>query len=195
MRKLLVVASLAAASIAAPAFAQDSGSPSFTGFRVEGLAGWDRPHTSGNHSDGLLYGVGAGYDYQAGRMVIGVEGEASDSTAKRCFVGVDATGDRLCTKAGRDLYVGGRIGAVVAPTTLLYAKAGYTNARVNTDYTGVAGGLASFNARDNLNGFRVGAGVQQSLGGNAYVKAEYRYSNYEHNYDRNQVVAGFGFRF
>lgn len=193
MRKLFVVASLAAVSIAAPAFAQDQG-PSFTGFRIEGIAGWDRPQVPGEHADGLLYGVGAGYDFQAGRLVLGAEGEASDSTAKKCLSSVSIAGDRLCTKAGRDLYVGGRIGALVAPTTLLYAKAGYTNARVNADYTGVAG-VASFSAHQNHDGYRLGAGVEQSLGGNAYVKAEYRYSNYDQNIDRHQVVAGFGFRF
>src|SRR5581483_3664428 len=144
MRTLFVVASLAAASIAAPALAQDSGRAPFTGFRVEGIAGWDRPQVPNDHQDGIVYGAGAGYDFQAGRMVVGIEGEASDSSADRCVTGVSAAGDRLCASAGRDLYVGGRIGGLIAPTTLLYAKAGYTNARFNTDYTGVAGGLASF---------------------------------------------------
>lgn len=194
MRKLIVVASLAAASIAAPAFAQDSGQAPFTGFRVEALGGWDHPHTTGQHSDGFLYGVGAGYDYQTGGMVLGVEGEASGSTAKNCFSGFNTAGDQLCTKAGRDLYVGGRIGAVVAPTTLIYAKAGYTNARVNTDYTG-AGAFGSFSDHTTLDGWRVGAGVEQKIGSGAYVKAEYRYSNYNHDVDRHQVVAGIGFRF
>ena len=193
MRTLFVVASLAAASIAAPAFAQDTAP--FTGFHVEGLAGWDHPKGQGTHSDGFLYGVGAGYDVQTGRVVLGVEGEASGSTARKCVTSVNAVGDQLCTKAGRDLYVGGRIGVAVAPTTLLYAKAGYTNARVNTDYTGVAGGVASFSARDTRDGFRLGGGVEQSLGSNAYVKAEYRYSDYNHNFQRHQIVAGVGFRF
>jgi outer membrane immunogenic protein len=194
MRKLFVVASLAAVSIAAPAVAQDQ-APSFTGIRVEGIAGWDRPQVPNDHGNGFLYGVGAGYDFQAGRLVLGVEGEASGSTAKRCVASVNAVGDQLCVKTGRDLYVGGRIGTLVAPTTLLYAKAGYTNARINTDYTGVAGGLASFSAHQNHDGYRLGAGIEQSLGGNAYVKAEYRYSNYDQNISRHQVVAGFGFRF
>lgn len=192
MRKLIVVAALAAASLAAPAFAQDRAP--FTGLRVEGIAGWDRPQVPNAHSNGIVYGAGLGYDFQAGRAVLGVEGEVSDSSAKKCADFVISAGDRLCADAGRDLYVGGRIGALVAPTTLLYAKAGYTNGRFNTTYTTVTG-AGNFRTRDNLNGFRVGAGIEQSLGGNAYVKAEYRYSNYEQNVDRHQVVAGFGFRF
>jgi outer membrane immunogenic protein len=194
MRTLLVVASLAAVSIAAPALAQDSGRAPFTGFKVEGLAGWDHPRVPGDHANGVTYGVGAGYDYQTGGVVLGIEGEASDSTTKRCVGGFAIAGDNLCASAGRDLYVGGRVGAAVAPNTLLYAKAGYTNGRINTDYT-TPTGVGAFRDHRNLNGFRVGGGIEQSLGGNAYVKAEYRYSNYEQNVDRHQVVAGVGFRF
>jgi outer membrane immunogenic protein len=192
MRKLIVVASLAAVSLATPALAQ-SGSP-FTGVHVEGIVGWDRPQVPNDHANGIVYGAGVGYDFQAGRAVLGVEGEASDSSADKCVTGVAATGDNLCASAGRDLYVGGRIGAMVAPTTLLYAKAGYTNARFNTEYTTVSG-VGNFRTRQDLDGFRVGGGVEQAVGRNAYVKAEYRYSNYEQGVSRHQVVAGFGFRF
>jgi outer membrane immunogenic protein len=192
MRKLIVVASLAAASLAAPALAQDG--PSFTGIHVEGIAGWDRPQVPNDRTNGIVYGAGVGYDFRAGRAVLGIEGEASDSSADKCIDAVVSAGDRLCASAGRDLYVGGRIGALVQPTTLLYAKAGYTNARFNTDYTTVSG-VGNFRLHDTLDGFRVGGGVEQAIGRNAYVKAEYRYSNYEQNVDRHQVVAGFGFRF
>jgi len=89
---------------------------------------------------------------------------------------------------------GGRIGALVGPATLVYAKAGYTNARYNLTYTEPTG-VSNFKLHDNLDGVRVGAGVEQAVGRNAYVKAEYRYSNYEQGFDRHQVVAGFGFRF
>jgi outer membrane immunogenic protein len=193
MRKLIVVASLAAvASVATPAFAQDRAP--FTGLHVEGIAGWDRAHVQGGHSDGVVYGVGAGFDFQAGRAVLGIEGEATDSSGDECLTGTIVTNDRLCATAGRDLYVGGRIGALVGPTTLLYAKAGYTNARFNVNYTEPTG-LNDFRLHHNFDGVRVGGGVQQGVGRNAYVKAEYRYSNYEQGVDRHQVVAGFGFRF
>src|SRR4051812_31003835 len=192
MRKLIFVASLAAAALATPAMAQERGP--FTGFHVEGIAGWDRTQVPNDRTNGVVYGVGAGYDFQAGRAVLGIEGEASDSTASECVSGVIAAGDRICAKAGRDLYVGGRIGALVAPTTLLYAKAGYTNARFNLNYTAPIA-ANNFSLHETLDGVRVGAGVQQSVGRNAFVKAEYRYSNYEQGLDRHQVVAGFGFRF
>jgi outer membrane immunogenic protein len=192
MRRLIFVASIAAAALATPAMAQERAP--FTGVHVEGIAGWDRAHAQGGHSDGVVYGVGAGFDFQAGRAVLGVEGEATDSTADECVTASVVANDRLCAKAGRDLYVGGRIGALVGPATLLYAKAGYTNGRYNLTYTEPTG-VSNFKLHDNLDGVRVGAGVEQAVGRNAYVKAEYRYSNYEQGFNRHQVVAGFGFRF
>jgi outer membrane immunogenic protein len=47
----------------------------------------------------------------------------------------------------------------------------------------------------NADGIRAGAGLEYALGQNLFVKAEYRYSNYEAGVERNQVVGGFGFRF
>jgi outer membrane immunogenic protein len=196
MKKYLI-AGLLAAGIAAPALAQDAGADNgrFTGFRVEGLAGYDRVNADG-HSDGVTYGAGVGYDFQAGNMVVGIEGEAADSTVDECVSGTVTIADSLCVKAGRDLYAGGRIGAVVGSNTLLYAKAGYTNARVNSDYEdGTAGTAADFNLHQNLDGIRAGVGAEFGVGSNAFIKAEYRYSNYEQGIERHQGVVGVGLRF
>jgi outer membrane immunogenic protein len=192
MRKYLLAA-LVAGAVATPALAQDD-RPPFTGVRVEGIVGYDRADAN-PHTNGVLYGVGAGFDFQTGGAVLGVEGEFSDSTADRCVTGLGVAGDRTCAKAGRDFYAGGRVGGVVGSNTLLYAKAGYTNARINADYTGVAGGPASFSLHEDLDGVRVGGGVEHAVGRNAFVKAEYRYSNYEAGAERHQAVVGFGFRF
>ena len=188
------VAALLAASFAAPAMAQD-GSP-FTGLRVEGIAGWDRPSAKdAGHDDGVAYGVGVGYDMQLGGAVVGIEGEASDATTSRCAKGVTVPADKLCFKAKRDLYVGGRVGGVIANNTLLYAKAGYSNARFGLEYDDGGSGAADFSNGGNLDGYRVGAGIERKLASNTYLKAEYRYSNYEHGFDRSQVVGGVGVRF
>jgi outer membrane immunogenic protein len=186
MSKSFFIALAGSAALAAPALAQDAASSSgaFNGPRVEAIGGWDRVQGGGGHDDGVLYGAGAGYDVQRGNTVFGIEGEASDSTQK-------ASDSGLTERAGRDLYVGGRVGAVVGGDNLLYAKAGYTNARFSISGTGTGAPLA----RGDLDGVRVGAGIEHRLGGSAYVKTEYRYSNYEKGVSRNQVVAGVGFRF
>lgn len=193
MRKYLLAA-LCAGTFATPAFAQDQGN--LSGFRVEGLVGYDRPSIADENADGVLYGMGVGYDFQSGNAVFGIEAEATDSTANERVAGFALPGDELRVRAGRDLYVGGRVGAVVGGGTLLYAKAGYTNARVRIDYEdGTAGTINDFTDRTNLDGVRGGAGAQFAIGSNAYLKTEYRYSNYQDGVDRHQVVGGFGFRF
>jgi outer membrane immunogenic protein len=190
MRRLVSTALLAFAA-ATPAFAQDSAP--FTGPRVEGVVGWDRVQAGGSHDDGVQYGIGAGYDFAAGGTILGVEAEASDSNVRECAGSKTLADPRLCLKAGRDLYVGGRVGKVIGGKTLLYAKAGYTNARAKLTQDDGTDQVTLGNS--NLDGIRVGAGAEYAVGSNAYVKAEYRYSNYENGVSRNQVLGGFGVRF
>ena len=193
MRKYLLSALLAGAFVA-PAQAQEAAP--FSGLRVEGIVGYDNVDVEGEGSDGVTYGAQVGYDFQSGGAVFGVEGEVSDSTVDECVSGVDIAGDELCAQAGRDLYVGGRVGAALGRNVLAYGKAGYTNARVSLDYDdGTTGTTLDFEEGENLDGVRVGAGLEYALGPNSYAKTEYRYSNYEQGFDRHQVVAGFGFRF
>jgi outer membrane immunogenic protein len=193
MRKFLFAA-LAATVLATPAMAQGRGP--FTGVRVEGLVGWDRPQSNGDHADGVAYGVGARLRLPGRRR------RARRSRAKR--LGFDRQGVRrqlrhrrrpalqqdrpgpLCRRPRRR---GGR------PLTLLYAKAGYTNARAKATYNSNLAGVDDRPLHDNLDGVRVGAGIEQAVGRKAFVKAEYRYSNYEQGVDRHQVVAGLGIRF
>jgi outer membrane immunogenic protein len=186
----LATATAAVVAIAAPASAQQSAP--FTGARVEGLVGWDRLQ-NGGHNDDVMYGIAGGYDMQMGGALVGIEGEASDSNNKTCVGAGTAIDSRTCAKAARDLYIGGRVGKVVGGRTLLYAKAGYTNARVKL--TDDNGSDRITLAHSDLDGVRVGAGAEYAIGPNSFIKAEYRYSNYEQGFERHQAVAGFGFRF
>jgi outer membrane immunogenic protein len=219
MRKLVLAALVAGTAIAAtPALAQST-NPTFTGPRVEATLGYDHvgagSSVSNNNGrddqsiDGLLFGGGIGYDIAtSSNLVLGAEAELTGSTAKsnRSNLGTDFGFGRV--KQGRDIYVGGRVGYIVAPTTMIYAKGGYTNSRLNV----LAGTSNQSTDTDfNLNGWRIGAGVEHAVGPNSYAKIEYRYSNYENariNYadgassgrfdvdtDRHQVVASYGFRF
>ncbi|MBX3560708.1 MAG: porin family protein [Sphingomonas sp.] len=185
---------LLAGAAASPAVAQEPAP--FQGARVEGIVGYDRVNIEGDGANGVVYGVGVGYDIQRGRGVFGIEAEVTDSSADACVGDVVIAGDALCASARRDLYVGARAGAAVAPNLLLYAKAGYSNGRVSLDYDdGPGTTVADYRISENLDGIRVGAGAEYAIGPNSFLKAEYRYSNYEQGFERHQVVGGFGFRF
>ena len=198
MRKLILAAALLAGTAATPALAQNTTDAGrFSGVRVEGIVGYDTTKDDGEGQDGIVYGIGAGYDIQSGNLVFGVTGEASKSTIDECVTGVLNAGDELCVEAGRELSIGGRVGVVAGSNALVYAHAGYTNARIDVDFTpATAGGANPFEGQSsNLDGVRVGGGAEIGIGRNAFAKAEYRYSNYEQGFDRHQVVGGFGLRF
>ena len=210
MRIISSLSTLALAAVAAaPALAQPVAGP-FTGPRVEILGGYDNVQSGNDNSsdaaEGFTYGGALGYDFQLGHAVVGVEGEAAGSTGKLIGHDVGIPGDSLRLKADRDLYIGGRLGFTAGPKTLLYVKGGYTNFRVSSRYDDGTGNV--FDRGVTLDGYRVGAGVEQKfslLGPSGFLKAEYRYSHYSNlnidnldaniDTDRHQVLAGVGIRF
>ena len=73
--RYLILGTLLATASAGPALAQEAAADSpFTGPHVEVLAGYDNLGGTDNGRDGLLYGIGAGYDFQLGGAVAGIEG-------------------------------------------------------------------------------------------------------------------------
>lgn len=205
--RTLFAAALLASAVATPAFAQDADT-GFTGFRVEGLVGYDRFDIGGEDDtddgldesiDGIAYGVAAGYDFDLGKAVIGIEGEFSDSSGE-----LDDDEDIFSVRPGRDLYIGARAGFKAGPRTLVYAKGGYTNTSIEADEEDGVGNTIEFDSE--IDGYRLGAGVEHKFGEKLYGKVEYRYSNYSSldlgdgsevdiDLDRHQVMAGVGIRF
>jgi outer membrane immunogenic protein len=194
-------AAIAAAAALWPtaAAAQSEQGGGFVGVHVEGLAGYE--HTSSATKDGVLYGVGLCYDFGVGGLRLGVEGDATGSSAKTCM---DSSAGRACLRSGRDLYVGARVGAEVSSNVLLYAKGGYANRRQSLSLTSTSTGEAGGSSADHVesssdaDGIRVGAGIEIALSRNAFVKAEYRYSHYEQGVvgtNQHQAVTGIGLRF
>ncbi len=228
MRHVLLAA-LLAGTAASPAFAQPAGEASpFTGLRVEGLVGYDSLRSGDDNDDGVdtndddgdesvdgvAFGAGLGYDFDLGGVVAGVEGEFTESTGEQdSDETIDGVAFSSGVEVGRDLYVGGRIGFRAGPSTLVYGKAGYTNTSVEAN---IEGGGDRFEFDTNVDGYRLGAGIEQLFGNRAYGKVEYRYSNYNNldfsddfdlddfdaedfdtdiDLDRHQVVVGVGLRF
>lgn len=217
MKKIMVAALLTGSAVATPALAQDT-NPTFTGPRVEAILGYDHigagsdvDNNNGRDDqsiDGLLYGVGAGYDVAVGGAVLGVEGEITDSTAKSDRHDLTDQFGFGRVSAGRDLYVGARAGFLANPQTLIYVKGGYTNQKL-----GVLAGDTNQQTDTSfkLDGWRIGGGVERAIGTNSFAKVEYRYSKYDSAHidymdgatssefdvdtDRHQVVASVGYRF
>jgi outer membrane immunogenic protein len=215
----LVAGSLAA--FATPAFAQSAEAP-FSGLRVGAEVGYDHLRSGSTEDvddtrdlkqsiDGVGYGAVVGYDFAAGENLrLGVEGSYAGSTAGRDFDNDRPTVFNLGNvEADREIYVGGRVGFVTSPTTMVYAKGGYTNQRFSV--TG-SDGTVDLNQKLDTDGWRAGAGIEKSIGRNAYIGAEYRYSNYKEgevdfegntpdtsrfnlDTDRHQVMATAGIRF
>ena len=206
-------------AVGTPAMAQDSSN--FDGFRLEALAGYDVSQAGSTVDDdseadndqsidGVAYGIGAGYDFDAGGVVLGVEAEYAGSTGATDFETGDFEDIGIGNvEAGRDLYVGARAGVKASDDLLVYAKGGYTNATYNFRSRD---GETEFETDLDADGYRLGAGAEYALSGNTFAKIEYRYSNYsdaeidfendtpdievgEIDLDRHPVMAGFGMRF
>ena len=215
---LALLAAGSAIALAAPAVAQQNST--FTGPRVEALVGYDinKPGSSQDidnaddldqSMEGASYGVGIGYDFAAGGALIGIEGEYMGSSAETDYdTAAFETFGVGNVEAGDDLYVGLRAGILASPRALVYVKGGYSNASYN---------VLTSNGRENtdtdidLDGWRVGGGVEYALSSNLFLKGEYRYTNYgegevegpngaesdrfDIDMERHQVMAGLGYRF
>lgn len=197
MKKLIIAAALATC-VSAPALAQED--RAFSGPYVAGMVGYDRvdlniPNVGSGHDDGVLYGGVIGYDLNLNGAVVGFEGEYSDSGTKTSARNVLVSGDRAQISAGRDLYAGVRIGGEITPNVMLYAKGGYTNAKVRASYDD---GVDTFSDSDKLEGYRLGGGVETTVKG-VLARLEYRYSSYGEfqgsDVERHQVALIAGYRF
>src|SRR6478735_8533142 len=216
----LLLAASSALALAVPAHAQED--HGFSGPWVAGVGGYDKNQAGDTMDDdvnedndqsaeGIVWGGAVGYDMDLGTMVVGAEAELTESTADtKSLDGDPETFGLGSVEAGRDIYVGARAGFKATPNTLVYAKAGYTNARYG--FLGTDGQVEDRQHID-TDGWRVGAGVEQRIGSNAFAKLEYRYSKYSNaeidfepegipdtdpvdvDLDRHQVMASVGWRF
>ena len=211
MKKQMLIA--VAALVAAPVVAAPA--EPFSGPFVGLQGGWQQDREQVRIDDagssarfnarkaGFAYGGQLGYDYKLSpRVVLGIEASATGRTGHDDIV--DGTDDYQL-KLGRTLGASARLGYLVSPTGLLYARGGYANTRFKLD-DGVD------KAATNRGGYVAGVGYEQSLTKTVSARVEYDYSNFGHNrfadladaadvdgvsarYKRNTVNAGVNFRF
>jgi outer membrane immunogenic protein len=207
-RSLLAI--LVSAVMASPALAADlsmqGGAPyyapppifTWTGGYVGANAsfGFGR-YTSGGQSyfgnaDGGLFGLTAGYNYQSGPLVFGVEGDIDFGSVSG--TGYPAPGTSATGSVNGEGSIRARFGYAF-DHTLVYVTGGYTGANLK-------GSLADLSAAPNfydsqstyLNGFVVGTGIEYALTRNISVKAEYLFSDYGagglFGYTRDSIGSG-----
>lgn len=173
--KTAIFAAISAAVIATPAFAQGDASSgsAFTGPRIGVTTGYDKFQ---DH-DGVTYGASAGYDLALGQKLrAGIDVGLADSTTKT-----------PTTDASRDLSASARVGYVLTPRIMPYAKVGYASSRFEASGTGVGGAVE---------GVRYGGGVEYATSPRTYISAEYQRTEYEQNIGgRDAAMVGVGLRF
>jgi outer membrane immunogenic protein len=141
--------------------------------------------------DGVLGTVQIGYDYQfpASRWLIGAyadydwENFSSSHNHDEMRVGVPFHSNTKATLEDQ-WSVGGRVGLLSSPDTLLYALVGYTQAQVKGSASGdwfrdAHGDLWNgLSGTATLDGVAVGGGIETHLKDNWFLKLEYRFSQF-----------------
>jgi outer membrane immunogenic protein len=146
---------------------------SWTGFYagINGGGAWGRSDWSGFGSDtdvsGGLVGVTAGYNWQTGNLVFGLEGDIDWTSIKgsftnaACPTGCETKNNWLGTVRGRLGYAFDRV--------MPYITGGLAVGDVKATQAGV-GSVSDTNA-----GWTIGAGVEAALAANWTAKLEYLY--------------------
>ena len=196
----LVVAGVLAATLPGMAHAAD-----FNGPYVGAQVGWQSekmkyPESSfgslsiDDKKQSVTTGIYAGYDKKIKeRVVIGAEAGLDFATDDEVQSSVAGTSYSIDPKYSIDLTA--RAGFLVNPQTLVYARGGYTNARVRTTNIEAAGSKSASSSQD---GWVAGAGVERRLTDNTSARLEYRYSKFREDDGedkRNRVLAGLSYRF
>lgn len=142
-------------------------------------------------SSGVFGEASIGFDKQVGRAVVGVfAGVNMDNTE---FV-AEIHGAHEDESLGADVtfskkwggVVGGRLGFLVTPATLLYGEGGYAfgemeKLKFSASATGMGsvGGEVFPDQETDLSGFFIGGGIESAIGGGLFLRASGRYVKYE----------------
>ena len=132
------------------------------------IAGGNRPSQLIRDKDGYVAGVQSGWNVQAGRVVLGIEGDFSltDFSSRNSRVGLNGS---RSTVSSRNNYLGterGRLGYVMPGGVLLYGTGGYatTEVRDRARFTNPQGQTAFYGSHEyKPDGWVAGAGVEYAI--------------------------------
>lgn len=198
MKVIFLFGAAAMALASTSAQAQD-----VSGFRIEGRFGWEKADAEAvlpnpeddedetgdeflvgnNDDDGVAYGVEIGYDMQIGdSFVVGAYGGVDLSDSNICIGLVED--DLACTELGRTFTAGVRAGMPIGSNSLIYAKGGYSNGKLDLTYDPDVtdnddeepGEIAAFSEK--RDGYHLGAGAEVGITSSIYAKLEYVYTDF-----------------
>ena len=182
---LAALVAIAAFSASTPALAADD-ADGFVGPRAEVMVGYEniRATSLPTDEDGIAWAGAIGYDARIAQdVVLGVDLEMGDSDNSRNVIpGLD-------WDTGRTLYAGGKLGFAMSPSSMIYGKVGYANSEARL----VSGGN-TWTVRE-IDGVRLGAGLEQKVTDTVYLKGEYRYTDQTNTVSSHQLMTGVGLRF
>jgi outer membrane immunogenic protein len=128
---------------------------------------------------GAEFGLQAGYNWQIGNFVVGVEGDINKLAAQGLtgFPGIDPGKgpDQLSSRYDWLGTARGRVG-VTAGSALFYATGGFAYGRVGHNYLygiGSPANTQAFGLAENQTGWTVGGGAEYAINQNWSVRAEY----------------------
>jgi outer membrane immunogenic protein len=126
----------------------------------------------GINSRGFVGGIDAGADVASGGWVFGVLGGYSFSNMESSLSVFDGEGKWTLAKQG-EWYLGGRVGRVVAPRTMVYLLAAYTQ----TEYE-LSGTFLDEKPSQSYSGIKAGTGIEYALSNNVFLGLQYDHDFY-----------------
>jgi outer membrane protein OmpA-like peptidoglycan-associated protein len=192
MRKLLFASAavVLAAALSSAAQAQDWTGPEIG---IQGGYGWGTSSGDVNaplipysfSPSGGLGGVHAGYNWQFGQIVLGLEGDVEGGDLSKSAI-VDTFGDVIHSRLDFDASVRGKLGFAFN-RVLFYGTGGVEFGDVRTTY--LASGVFNSGSIGGIRtGWTVGGGLAFAVTPNWELSAEYRYADLGHKDIANTFV-------
>jgi outer membrane immunogenic protein len=158
-------------------------------------------------ASGAVGGVHAGFNYQYGQAVFGLEGDLElanidgnvDLKGSGSFPGYNITSSANINVQGS---IRGRLGFALLDRMMVYGTGGLAFANLENGYSaalppgnvfGTAGGLSRVSFEDIRWGWTLGAGVEYALTSNITARLEYRYTNFSSYKNETGFLGGDSF--
>jgi plasminogen activator len=160
--------------------------------------------SAGFNNAGQRFDGFAGYGFQNGRLIWGVEADLGKSNTTKTQAGIPGTGpadilpymsDAVIVGSGFDGSLRVRAGAEVMSSTMIYGTAGLAFQQIHTRVSCPASGIASWCVADRDEtanttkvGVTVGAGYEKNFAEHWFTRGEYRYTHlgsFSHTYFAN----------